>query len=54
MWYIVCRMWFVVKGVREMGKKIKTYGDLESWNAGIELVKDIYKAISTKTEARVW
>ncbi len=47
-------MWFVMKGVREMGKKIKTYGDLNIWNAGIELVKDIYKAISAESETRVW
>ncbi len=26
-----------------MGKKIKTYRDLNIWNTGIELVKDIYK-----------
>jgi len=37
-----------------MGKKIKTYGDLNIWNAGIELVKDIYKERSTKSETRVW
>ncbi len=27
-----------------MGKKIRTYRDLNIWNAGIELVKDIYKS----------
>ena len=26
-----------------MGKKIKTYRDLNIWNAGVELVKDIYR-----------
>ncbi len=26
-----------------MDKKIKTYRDLNIWNVGIELVKDIYK-----------
>jgi four helix bundle protein len=27
-----------------MGKKIKTYRDLNIWKVGIELVKDIYKS----------
>ena len=31
-----------------MDKKIKTYRDLNIWKVGIELVKDIYKAINTK------
>ena len=26
-----------------MGKKIRTYRDLNIWNAGIELVKDMYR-----------
>lgn len=26
-----------------MGKKIKTYRDLNIWKAGIELVKDVYR-----------
>lgn len=26
-----------------MGKKIKTYRDLNIWNVGIELVKDVYR-----------
>ncbi len=28
---------------RNMARKIKTYRDLSIWNAGIEVVKDIYK-----------
>jgi four helix bundle protein len=27
-----------------MGKKIKTYRDLNIWNVGVELVKEIYKS----------
>ncbi|GAI77072.1 unnamed protein product [marine sediment metagenome] len=32
-----------MKGEQGMGKKIRTYRDLNIWNVGIELVKDIYK-----------
>ena len=31
------------RGKEYMARKIKTYRDLNIWNAGIELVKDIYK-----------
>ena len=41
------RIEYCVKKERIMAGKIKTYRDLDIWNAGITLVKDIYKTTET-------
>ena len=41
MLYVVCRISQLHK---EMSKKIETYRDLNIWNLGIDIVKDIYQS----------